>query len=219
MPPAAQPPAELRTARVILVAGFAGAALLMAAALFLYPINPARATLYAAGVAGGIVLLLGLGACVGTLGLRARSEVAQVLRQGIIWGACFGALWVVEISYNNVLAQPIVIRDPVDNVFWAFIALGMLALAARAAWRSRGFSAGVRAGFWSGLVSGLMACLAALTLVVFGMRLLLADPVNIAEWADRGPTGAFPTMATYFAYQTIAGAMLEPTLRTAAWCL
>lgn len=57
----------------------------------------------------------------------------------------------------------------------------------------------------SGLVSGLMALL----LVVFGMRFLLADTANRAEYSARGPTSGFPDMAAYFAYQTLAGALLH----------
>ena len=41
------------------------------------------------------------------------------------------------------------------------------------------------------------------------MPLLLHDPLNQAEWAMRGPTSDAPSMAVYFAYQTLAGALLH----------
>ena len=46
----------------------------------------------------------------------------------------------------------------------------------------------------------------ALSLIVFGMRFIAQDPLNISEWAVcRADSGA-PTMAAYFAYETFAGA-------------
>ncbi|MBV9849082.1 MAG: hypothetical protein JO250_05270 [Armatimonadetes bacterium] len=41
------------------------------------------------------------------------------------------------------------------------------------------------------------------------MGLLRRDPLNIAEWADRGPASGAPPMACYFAYQTFVGAFLH----------
>src|SRR5262249_11100049 len=107
---------------------------------------------------------------------------------------------------------PISVRDPVDNVIWAAIAVGMFAVSTMSALRARASAGGVRAGVWSGLVSGLIACLMALLLAVFGMRFLLADAVNRAEWAARGATSGLPTMAAYEAYQTLAGALLHLVL-------
>lgn len=68
---------------------------------------------------------------------------------------------------------------------------------------------GVKAGFLSGFSSGAVACLTALLLISFGMSLILKDPLNIREWTDMKNTRQYPSIAVYFAYQTLAGAMLH----------
>lgn len=199
----------LRLARVCVAAGFGIAAGLVGVAGVFNPLDPTRLAVYVVAVYGAIGLLLLLGLWVGVWGLRPRGAAVVAMRLGVRWGAAFGLLWTAEISYNNVLAQPVAIRDPVDDIFWAAVALGMFALAAVAALREGSVWAGLLAGAWSGLVSGLIACLTALLLIVLGMPLLLRDPANLAEWAARGPASGFPTMAAYVAYQTLAGAMLH----------
>lgn len=188
-----------------LAAGFAGAAALVAAVFIRYPLDPVHNPLALGGSIAAIVLLAALA---GWALLR-----RQPRREGAVLGAAagviFGALWVIEIGYNNFIAPPVAIRDPVDDLIWAAVAIGMFAISAIGARRARRVAAGIRVGVWSGLVSGLMACLMALLLVVFGMRFLLADPANIQEYAVRGPTSGFPDKAAYLAYQTMAGALLH----------
>jgi hypothetical protein len=41
------------------------------------------------------------------------------------------------------------------------------------------------------------------------MRWLTHDPLNIAEWAGRGPQAGAPDMAAYFAFETFASAFLH----------
>ena len=77
------------------------------------------------------------------------------------------------------------------------------------AYRVRKISAGINAGFWSGLASGAVACLTALVLIVFGMNLILLDPLNAREWSDVKAANGLQSMAVYFAYQTLAGAMMH----------
>jgi len=47
----------------------------------------------------------------------------------------------------------------------------------------------------------------ALSLVLFGMRFLLRDPINISEYATRASGAPTVGMAAYFAYETMAGAL------------
>jgi len=49
----------------------------------------------------------------------------------------------------------------------------------------------------------------ALSMIVFGMRWITQDPLNIAEWAVRGAQSEAPSMAAYFAFETYAGAFLH----------
>ena len=74
------------------------------------------------------------------------------------------------------------------------------------------FGFGIKSGFWSGVASGSIACFTALIFVVFGMKYLLMDPVNIKEWNDIKATENSPGMDVYFAYQTFAGAIMHLTI-------
>jgi len=73
--------------------------------------------------------------------------------------------------------------------------------------RDRRFATGVTAGLWTGTASGLVACCTALALVVAGMTLITHDALNVAEWVASGPTSGAPDMASYFAFETMAGAL------------
>jgi hypothetical protein len=127
-------------------------------------------------------------------------------------GLVLGVLWVAEISINNFIAPPLPARDHIDNAFWAVIAMAIFVLSVDAAYRADRLRDGVIAGAWSGFASGAVACCMALCLIAFGMRAILADPLNRAEWAARGAQGGAPTMAAYFAGETFAGALLHLTV-------
>ncbi|WOP20066.1 hypothetical protein [Raineyella sp. LH-20] len=138
---------------------------------------------------------------------RNLSAPAQALpRRSTAAGLVLGLLWTVEIAMNNVTQPPLPLRDILDNVFWALVGAGILVMAVREGARRRSVRSGVTAGLWCGLATGAVACLTGLIVVVAGMPLLLADPLNIAEWADQGG-GTAQEMATYFALETMAGAI------------
>lgn len=124
-------------------------------------------------------------------------------------GLCFGLLWTIEISMNNVIQPVLPLRDYLDNIFWGIIGVLILYISYKDAFDSKTIVAGIKAGFFSGFASGLVACLSALVLICFGMKLLLSDPVNIAEWAGMKGKTSYPDMASYFAYQTFAGAIMH----------
>jgi len=143
-------------------------------------------------------------------GARTARDDAAAHRRGVAAGLLGGLLWVLEIGFNNVPPPTVSTgraRFVVDNGAWAAIALIIAGAAATSAFRARRVGAGVRAGWWAGLVSGLLACLTGLLLVAAGMRLLLRDPLLIAEYAARGPASGAPDLATYVAYETLAGAL------------
>ncbi len=125
------------------------------------------------------------------------------------FGLLVGLLWTVEIAMNNVLMPPLPERDLYDNLFWAAIALLLLWHAGVTALRRRSAASGILAGLWAGFASGAVACATGLILVVFGMPLLLSDTVNQGEWLGQGHALGDPAMAVYFAYQTLAGALLH----------
>jgi len=125
---------------------------------------------------------------------------------GVAVGLGCGALWVLEISFNNFVDPSLSTASSrlyVDDGTWALVAVLILLASFRIA-RRGGFGSGVRVGAWSGFVSGLVSCLMALVLVNFLMPFLLRDPLNIEEY--KAQTNA-PDMATYFAYETTAGAL------------
>jgi hypothetical protein len=142
-------------------------------------------------------------------GRMSRQGSSFIVNRGITAGLAIGLLWVVEISINNFMAPPLPARDMIDNLFWAAIALLIFALSIVCAYRTGRIKAGVEAGIWSGFASGALACCMALSLIVFGMRFMTQDPINIAEWANRGPDTTAPTMVAYFAFETLAGAFLH----------
>jgi hypothetical protein len=182
--------------------------------------------LTAAGSAAGFLLLLALCAFLGMAWLRRKRRpppagaVQDATRrdaplqtspreQAVGIGLLGGLLWAVEIGVNNFIAPPLPARDRIDNIFWAAIAVLILLGALVSAYRLKRFQAGVGFGLWSGLASGAVACGMALTVIVFGMKYILQDPLNLTEWAARFPGETAPAMAAYFAYQTLAGAFLH----------
>lgn len=139
-----------------------------------------------------------------------RSFAGEGKSLGARVGILTGLLWIIEISFNNFVDPQISTgraRFYVDNSFWAAIALAVLIASLLTSGKTRTVAAGLRVGFWSGYISGIIACLMALSLVLFGMRFLLRDPLNIGEYAARSHGSSVAGMASYFAYETTAGAL------------
>ncbi len=202
-----------RLTRFGLLAGFVLAALLIVTILIRYPGNGDTAVQYASGGIAALLVLLGIGGWTALRGTRTRSErAAATLRLGTAAGLLFGVLWAIEIGVVNFLVAPGImtssLRDPVSIGAVAVVAGLTVVLGAISAFRARRVTAGVRAGFWSGLVSGLISCLTGLLLVVVFMGLLLRDPLTIREWAERGAASGAPDAATYWAYETMTGALV-----------
>jgi hypothetical protein len=133
-------------------------------------------------------------------------------KQNLLAGLYFGLLWTIEISMNNFIQPKLPLRDYLDNIFWGIIAVLILYVSYKDAFNEKKIIAGIKAGFFSGFASGIIACITALALICFGMKLLLKDAVNIAEWTDMKNQTPYPNMASYFAYQTFAGAILHLVL-------
>lgn len=134
---------------------------------------------------------------------------STVINHAILAGLALGGLWVVEIGVNNFIAPPLPARDIIDNLFWAFIALTIFGFATHDAYRTDSLTRGIEVGTWSGFVSGLLACSMALFVIVFGMRFITQDPLNVAEWAKHGISSHAPSMVAYLAFETFAGAFLH----------
>jgi hypothetical protein len=124
-------------------------------------------------------------------------------------GICFGLLWTIEISINNLIHPSIPLRDIIDNLFWGSIVFLILIFSTRDAYQSGRLLSGVKSGLWTGLASGAIACFTALSQIVFGMKYILLDPLNMKEWFDIGSATYTSDMAVYFAYQTFAGAIMH----------
>ncbi len=124
-------------------------------------------------------------------------------------GILIGLLWTIEIGMNNIVQPQLPLRDHLDNIFWGIIACCILCVAIKDSFKTISIIKGIKAGFLSGFSSGVVACITALLLITFGMHLLLKDPINIAEWKNLNNSNQYPDMAVYFAYQTMAGAILH----------
>lgn len=163
-----------------------------------------------AGSAAGSIILLATTAFLWVCRKQLnRAESSSSPGISVLLGVILGLLWAVEIGVNNFMTPPLPARDLIDNVFWAVIALAIFTVVIFEAYRTGSFARGVHAGAWSGFVSGLLACFTALSLIVFGMRFILQDPLNAAEWAGVEASSPAPSMAAYFAYETLAGAFLH----------
>lgn len=124
-------------------------------------------------------------------------------------GLLIGLLWTVEIGINNLFHPLLPYRDIIDDTFWIVIAIIILVVAVLHAYKHKSIIAGIISGFWTGSSSGAIACLTALLLIVFGMQLILTDPLNMKEWTDVKTFVHSPGMDVYFAYQTLAGAIMH----------
>ncbi len=165
--------------------------------------------LYLAASAVGVLILLAVAVLLSVYSKRPAGPHTRVLDSGIALGLGLGFLWMIEININNLLAPPLPARDVIDDIFWGVIALAMFAMAVRETYRTNCLSNGILLGVGSGLASGILACLTALLMIVVGMSFILRDPLNVAEWVERGPASGAPSMAAYLAYQTLAGAFLH----------
>jgi hypothetical protein len=124
-------------------------------------------------------------------------------------GLCIGLLWTIEISINNFIRPGLPLRDIIDDIFWAIVALLILITSIRETYRVKKFSIGLKSGFWTGFASGAIACFTALLFVVFGMKYLLLDSLNVKEWTDLKATADTSDIAVYFAYETFTGAIMH----------
>jgi len=135
--------------------------------------------------------------------------INDLQKRNVALGLAFGLLWTIEISINNLIRPGLPLRDNIDNIFWATIAILILIAAIRDAYQTNKFLNGMKSGFWTGVASGAIACLSTLIIIVFGMKYILMDPLNIKEWNDIKATENSPGMNVYFAYQSFAGAIMH----------
>jgi hypothetical protein len=197
--------AKIDAINSLVVAATALAAAMLVTILVRYPSNSGHEKPALIGLA-----LIALSAILALLLGSRRPFAGEGKSLGAWVGALTGLLWVVEISFNNFVDPQISTeraRFYVDNGFWAAVALTILAAAVAISARTGRISAGIRAGLWSGYISGVISCLMGLSLVLFWMRFLLRDPINIREFAARGSGASRATMASYFAYETMAGSL------------
>ena len=124
-------------------------------------------------------------------------------------GLLIGILWTTEICINNIIMPTLPARDILDNIFWAVIALIILLTVTIYVYRYEKIATGITNGLWTGLASGSVASMTALIFIVFGMKNLVSDPLNISEWSAISITTNTPNINVYFAYQTLAGAILH----------
>ena len=89
------------------------------------------------------------------------------------------------------------------------IACLILCLSIATSFKTKKIITGIRSGFISGFSSGAIACLTALLLICLGMHFILTDNLNIIEWNALKDKNHYPAMSVYFAYETLAGAMLH----------
>lgn len=164
---------------------------------------------WGAEAAGCLIALLMLSATAFLLWRLRAKFITYLQKRNVAIGFIFGLLWTIEISINNFIRPGLRLRDDIDNIFFSVIAILIFINAAREAYLTNTMSDGIKSGFWSGISSGAIACITALALIVFGMKYILLDPLNLKEWADVGPISNSPGIEVYFAYQTFTGAIMH----------
>ena len=202
---------KLAGSKWFLLAGLAASSLLVVLVFVRYPGDASTKTAHFGSMLLALLLILAVTIFVGWRGARVQPpEKAADTNVGLIIGLITGCAWVLEISFNNFVDPSVstaAARYVVDNGFWALISLAILLASFVRAIQRRQFGAAIRVGVWSGLTSGLISCLMGLLLVTVWMPFLLRDPLNIHEYAVRGSAEHLPDMATYFAYETMSGAV------------
>jgi hypothetical protein len=162
-----------------------------------------------AEAAGCLISVLMLTAMLVLLWKFKEKFINSLQKRNVAIGLCFGLLWTIEISINNFIRPELPLRDNIDNIFFTVIAILIYVNAVREAFRTNSFSDGLKSGFWSGISSGAVACLTALALIVFGMKFILLDPLNLTEWEHVKDAATTKEISVYFAYQTFAGAIMH----------
>ena len=192
--------------RVLLICSLAISAILVIAVYFNYrPFSWPGGT-EALGCIISLSILLGSMLLLSTF---RNHTIIKNANKNISLGLAIGILWTIEIGTNNLLHPKLPLRDIIDDLFWAVIALFILIFASVEAYKRQKIVAGIFSGFWTGTSSGALACLTALVVIVFGMHFILSDPLNIQEWSDTSKNLHYPNMQVFFAYQTFAGAILH----------
>jgi len=127
----------------------------------------------------------------------------------LVYGLIISLLWTIEISINNIIQPGLPERDIIDDIFWGIITLLLFIKIIKDSYQEENIISGIKTGLWTGFTSGLVACLTALFFIVFGIKLLINDSLNIREWSDMKNVSFTKDTTVYFAYQTYAGAMLH----------
>jgi hypothetical protein len=204
-------PPRLTQSFLFLLSGLSASSFLVVLILVRYPAGASSKMAYLGGGFFALILMLAVAAFVGWCGARLRSpEQAADTRLGMILGLVAGCAWVLEISFNNFVDPRVSTASAryfVDNGTWVLIGFALLITSFVRSLHAGQVVTAIRVGLWSGLTSGLISCLMGLLLLTVWMPFLLRDPLNIEEYAIRGIAEHSPDMATYFAYETMNGAV------------
>jgi hypothetical protein len=138
-------------------------------------------------------------------GRSGRPDQRVVLTWGLGSGLVLGGLWIAEIAFNNLTPHTVSTagtRGVLDNVTWAVVGTGTIAVAGGIAARTRRWRSGLRTGAWSGVGSGLGAALGGALLLAFFRTFVEDDPLMRGEWRLRNPG---VDMSLYVTRETMAG--------------
>jgi len=85
-------------------------------------------------------------------------------KRNVSIGLILGLLWTIEIEINNLFRPSLQLKDNIDDIFFAIIALLILITAITNAYLTNKFLCGVKSGFWTGLGSGTITRFALITM-------------------------------------------------------
>jgi hypothetical protein len=154
----------------------------------------------------GVVAILVIAVTLG-FGLWVGRRSGYRADRSLLVGLSIGLLWTVEICINNFLHPGLPWRDIIDDAFWALVTAVIVGYAAVRAYHAHTILAGLAAGLWSGFASGLVACVTGLLITVFGIQLVVNDPLTVMEWQRQGSGSGLTDPVVFSAYETLFGAI------------
>jgi hypothetical protein len=203
------PPSRFWRLTVAFVFGCAGVALLDSG-LIVARFPSAAAIPY---VLLAVLILGGMGVALAWRAKGAtRTGVAPGLVLGLAPGLALGSVWVIEISFFTFIAPPtlaVAVGDLIGDLLDGAIALTVLIVGALSAYRARDFTAGWRTAIWTGMISGLFVYLMGLLIINVRLDQVVHDVGAMQEYAARGAASGAPDVYTYWANQTLSGAVFH----------
>jgi hypothetical protein len=143
---------------------------------------------------------------------QTRGATQTGIALGLVLGLALGSVWALEISFFTFIAPTtfaLDVRDLIGDLLDGASALAVLSVGAVCAYRARDFTAGWRTALWTGMISGLVVYLMGALIINVRLDRVVHDVGAIQEYTQRGAASGAPDIYTYWAAQTLSGAVFH----------